>query len=119
MGRLLAVLVLLAGCLVFVATVSGGPSVTYANVAPILNSKCAGCHTVGGIAPFSLATARDARAHADLIAAATQAPIMPPWPPARDSQPFVGEAHRQLNAREIDLITRWGKAEAAPAPAVR
>jgi mono/diheme cytochrome c family protein len=95
MRRLLAVLVPLAACLVFAATVSGGPSVTYANVAPILNSKCAGCHTVGGIAPFSLATARDARAHAQLIEAATQARLMPPWPPGRDSQPFVGQAHRR------------------------
>jgi Copper type II ascorbate-dependent monooxygenase, C-terminal domain len=118
MGRLLAVLAPLAACLMFAAVVRGGPSVTYANVAPILNSKCAGCHTVGGIAPFSLATPRDARAHADLIAAATQARLMPPWPPGRDSQPFVGQAHRRLTARELDLIARWVKAGAPAGPRI-
>src|SRR5215471_4335698 len=118
MGRLLAVLAPLAACLVFAATMSGGPSVTYANVAPILNSKCAGCHTVGGIAPFSLATARDARKYAQLIAAATQARIMPPWPPGRDSLPFVGQAHRQLTTQQIDLITRWVKAGAPAGPRI-
>ena len=64
MRRLLAVLLPSAACLVLTATVSGvrgGPTVTYANVAPIFADKCAGCHTVGGIAPFPLTTARDAR----------------------------------------------------------
>src|SRR5262245_47272935 len=98
MRRLLAVLAPVAACLALASAVSGGQNVTYANVAPILDSKCVGCHTVGGIAPFSLATASDARAHAQLILAATQARIMPPWPPARDSLPFVGQSHRQLTA---------------------
>jgi hypothetical protein len=32
---------------------------------------------------------------------------MPPWPPGRDSKPFVGQAHRQLTPNELDLIARW------------
>src|SRR5437667_2138630 len=63
MHRLVAVLALSAGCLVLATGVSGGPGATYADVAPILNSKCVGCHTIGGIAPFSLASAADAHAH--------------------------------------------------------
>jgi hypothetical protein len=107
MRRLLAVLIPCAACLIFATTVNGGRGTTYADVAPILNSKCAGCHTVGGIAPFSLASASDARTHAQLIKAATQARIMPPWPPGADSKPFVGQSHRQLTAKELDVIARW------------
>ncbi|HEY2218884.1 MAG TPA: hypothetical protein VGH35_06055 [Gaiellaceae bacterium] len=114
MRRLLAMLVSLAACLVFAATVSGGPSVTYANVAPIFADKCAGCHTVGGIAPFPLTTARDARKYADLIAAVTQARIMPPWPPGVDSPAFVGQSHRRLTGPELGAIAQWVK-EGAPA----
>jgi len=107
MRRLLAVLMSCAAGLIFATTVDGGSGTTYADVAPILNSKCAGCHTVGGIAPFSLASARDARAHAQLIEAATQARVMPPWPPGRDSKPFVGQSLRRLTAKQLDLIARW------------
>src|SRR5436190_2344582 len=107
MRRLLAVLVPSAACLILATTVSGGSGTTYADVAPILNSKCAGCHTIGGIAPFSLASATDAHVHAQLIKAATQARVMPPWPPGRDSKPFVGQGHRQLTNRELDVIARW------------
>jgi hypothetical protein len=94
-------------CLVLAAAVSGGRGTTYADVAPILNAKCAGCHSVGGIAPFPLTSASDARAHAELIKAVTQARAMPPWPPARDSKPFVGQSQRQLTSKELDLIARW------------
>src|SRR5215831_6977730 len=107
MRRLLAVLMSCAAGLIFATTVNGGSGTTYADVAPILNSKCAGCHTVGGIAPFSLASASDARAHAELIKAVTQARVMPPWPPGRDSKPFVGQSQRQLTAKELALIARW------------
>jgi Copper type II ascorbate-dependent monooxygenase, C-terminal domain len=116
MRRLVAVLAPVAAALALATTVSGGQSVTYANVAPIFDNKCVSCHTVGGIAPFSLASASDARAHAQLIKAVTQARLMPPWPPGRDSLPFVGQAHRQLTAHELDLIASWvdGGARAGP-----
>ncbi len=51
------------------------------DVAPILREKCTGCHQVGGIAPFSLETAKQAQTWADAIAGAVTAKIMPPWPP--------------------------------------
>src|SRR5207247_6480925 len=122
MHRLVAVLALSAGCLVLATGVSGGPGATYADVAPILNSKCVGCHTIGAIAPFSLASAADAPAHAQLIEAATQAHRMPPWPPGADSKPFVGQSNRQLTKQELDVIARWvaagarGGARVAPPP---
>jgi hypothetical protein len=57
MRRFLTALVPLGACLVVVAAVwgvRGGPRVSYATVAPIFAGKCAGCHAVGGIAPFPL-----------------------------------------------------------------
>jgi mono/diheme cytochrome c family protein len=118
MRRLAAVLALFAGCLAFATGVSGGPGATYADVAPIFNSKCVGCHTIGGIAPFSLTSAADAHAHAQLIAAMTQARRMPPWPPGPDSKPFVGQSNRQLTKQELDVIARWVAAGARVGPRV-
>jgi hypothetical protein len=107
---------LLAG-LAFLPQVFGGTSsrhlaarrgvVTYAQVAPIFESKCVTCHTVGGVAPFPLTTAADARNHAALIALFTKTGQMPPWPPASDSRPFVGEAQRLLTPAEKSLLARW------------
>ena len=117
MRRLLVVVVPLGVCLVVVASVSalrGGSKVTFADVAPIFADKCAGCHTVGGIAPFPLTSAADARQWAPLIEAATQARIMPPWPPGPDSPAFVGQSRRQLTGRELTLIAQWVK-DGAPA----
>src|SRR6185437_181475 len=85
---------------------------TYADVAPIFATKCAGCHTVGGVAPFALTSAGDAKAHAALIEAATRAGVMPPWPPGKDSKPFVGQTARRLTPAQLDLIARWVRAGA-------
>src|SRR4051794_41579358 len=104
MRRLLAVLVPSAASLILATTVSGGSGTTYADVAPILNDKCAGCHSIGGVAPLSLASARDAHAHAPLIKAATQAPVMPPWAPRRDSKPVVRPGHPPPANREADVV---------------
>jgi hypothetical protein len=76
-------------------------------VAPLFAAKCAGCHTIGGIAPFSLTSARSAAAHAEAILAMTQRGAMPPWPPGPDSPPYVGAARRILTPGEKDMIARW------------
>jgi len=122
-----AVLLSLGGllaALTFLPAVLGGTSsrsVTYSQVAPIFESKCATCHAVGGIAPFALATAADAHDHAQLIALFTKTGQMPPWPPASDSQPLVGQSLRLLTPAQKALIARWVAAgaptgAAAPAP---
>jgi hypothetical protein len=79
------------------------------DVAPIFAAKCASCHTIGGIAPFSLTSARSAKAHAPAILTMTQLGVMPPWPPGRDSPAFVGASRRILTAREKDVIARWAR----------
>jgi hypothetical protein len=86
----------------------------YRDVAPILDAKCTSCHSVGGIAPFSLTTAPEARAHAQGIVQMTRSGAMPPWMPGPDSAPIVGSDLRRLTSAELATLARWA---AAGAPA--
>jgi mono/diheme cytochrome c family protein len=80
---------------------------TWSAVAPIFAQKCAGCHRLRGIAPFALTNPRSAHTHAEAILVMTQAGVMPPWMPGRDSPPYVGQALRRLTAAEKRTIARW------------
>jgi mono/diheme cytochrome c family protein len=80
---------------------------TWADVAPVFAEKCAGCHTPGGIAPFSLRDARTAAAHANGILVMTELGRMPPWMPGHDSPAYLGQSRRILTAAEKSLIARW------------
>jgi hypothetical protein len=86
----------------------------YRDVAPILDAKCTSCHRLGGIAPFSLTTAADAKAHAQGIVRMTKAGLMPPWMPGLDSAPLVGRDLRRVTADELATLARWS-AGGAPA----
>jgi mono/diheme cytochrome c family protein len=113
-----AAVVLVAGAAIVLATVAWGSrgasravtsaaGPTWKDVAPLFAEKCAGCHTQGGIAPFSLRTAKSAAAHATAILAMTQRGRMPPWMPGRDSPAYVGQSRRILTPAQKDLIARW------------
>jgi len=91
------------------ATPAATPSFTR-DVAPIIADKCAGCHQVGGIAPFPLQTARQISSKATLIATAVKTGVMPPWPPGRRSPAYVGQDARTLNAQQRATIFAWVKA---------
>ena len=80
---------------------------TWADVAPIFARKCAGCHTPGGIAPFSLRNARTAATYANAILVMTKLGRMPPWMPGPDSPAYQGQSQRILSPAEKDLIARW------------
>ena len=80
------------------------------DVAPIIAAKCAGCHQVGGIAPFPLETARQISPRASLIATAVKAGVMPPWPPGVRSPTYVGQDTRILSAQQRATIFAWAKA---------
>ena len=120
-----AVAVALAVPLVAVAAVGGGREPSAApsfqrDVAPILREKCLGCHQVGGIAPFSLQSPKQAQKWAQAIGAAVQAKVMPPWPPGPASPDYVGEESRQLTGQQRSTLVRWAKAGGkASGPAVR
>jgi predicted CxxxxCH...CXXCH cytochrome family protein len=86
---------------------TGRVTPTWTDVAPIFAEKCAGCHTTGGIAPFSLTSARSAAAYARAILAMTQRGKMPPWMPGRDSPQYLGQSRRILTPAEKSLIARW------------
>ena len=87
------------------AAASAAP--TWADVAPIFADKCVGCHTPGGIAPFSLRSARTARAAANAILVMTKLGRMPPWMPGHDSPAYLGQSKRILTPAEKQLIARW------------
>ena len=114
----LAVLLALGVPLAAIAASQGGgaaaapaatPSFTR-DVAPLIQQKCAGCHRTGGIAPFSLESARQAHAWAAPIAVAVQERLMPPWPPSRRSPAFVSEETTILTADERATILAWARA---------
>jgi mono/diheme cytochrome c family protein len=80
---------------------------TWTDVAPIFAENCAGCHMKGGIAPFSITTARSAAAYAGAIGAMTRLGKMPPWLPGHDSPAYLGQSRRILTPAEKSLIARW------------
>jgi tetratricopeptide (TPR) repeat protein len=113
------------------------PALTFnKDIAPILFEHCATCHrpvdpeataTAGGDpkcfagAPFPLLEYRDARAHAQQIAAATRKRIMPPWLPEPTEAAFANE--RRLRDDQVAMIQQWVEGgllegEAADRPAI-
>jgi hypothetical protein len=82
----------------------------YVDVQPILEKNCVSCHVKGGIAPFVLDNAKEATARAERIAQVTQSEYMPPYPPSKDSQPFLNE--RRLGVASKKILADWAKAGA-------
>jgi hypothetical protein len=109
--RKVLLLAVLAAVIAGVALARGGGAASgptyYRDVAPILDAKCASCHRLGGIAPFALTTAADARAHAAGIVRMTKAGLMPPWMPGPDSADIVGRDRRRLTEPELSTLAAW------------
>jgi hypothetical protein len=82
----------------------------YRDVQPILEKNCVSCHVKGGIAPFVLDNPKEAVARAERIAQVTQSGYMPPYPPGKDSQPFLNE--RRLGTASKQILIDWAKAGA-------
>jgi mono/diheme cytochrome c family protein len=115
--RIGAALAVAVGAAVVVATIAAGSrdtrpanrtaAPTWKAVAPIFAEKCVGCHTPGGIAPFSLRSAAAAKRYANGILVMTQLGRMPPWMPGHDSPAYLGQSQRILTAAEKKLLARW------------
>src|SRR5262245_32075202 len=86
------------------------PVTYYKDVLPIVVEHCAGCHSPGGFAPFSLVNYDDAHGYASAVSNATGAGIMPPWPPAAGCGDFRNP--RRLSAAQIATFAAWDKAGA-------
>ena len=112
-------LALVGACLsIFGLTISNNARVSaqsivptyYTDVQPILEKNCVSCHVKAGIGPFVLDDPKEATARAERIAAVTQSGYMPPWPPSKDSQPFLNE--RKLGTASKQILADWAKAGA-------
>jgi len=86
------------------------------DVAPVVRDTCAGCHQLGGIAPFAFRTASDLQRRKAAIEAVLRAKTMPPWPPGSGSPRYVGQEHRTLTDEERATVLEW-VAAGAKAPA--
>lgn len=82
----------------------------YADIKPIVDVKCANCHTSGSIGPFALTTAEQVVFMKDAMVDAVVNRRMPPWPPSTNSADL--QADRSLSEAQIDLISRWSAAGA-------
>ena len=75
------------------------------DVAPIVFKKCANCHHVGEIGPFSLVSYDDLHKRIKQVIDVVDRRIMPPWPAAPGYCAF--ESDRSLSATEIGLLGQW------------
>jgi peroxiredoxin len=89
-----------------VSKLNGDTRVTYAwHVARILRDRCVACHREGEIAPFSLASYRQAAGWAGMIEEVVQSGRMPPWHASPEYGSFSNEA--RLSDQEKQVISAW------------
>jgi len=85
------------------------------DVAPIVAGKCEGCHSEGGIGPFTLSSYEDAAIFAPLLADATEARIMPPWGARSTDECEIQHGFKDdlsLTDEEIETFRLWAEQEA-------
>jgi hypothetical protein len=83
------------------------------DVVPIVQNKCMGCHQAGGIAPFSMETWAETKAHAATIAAVVSAGIMPPYYIKHDGTCGNFDDSAALTAAEAQTLVAWASGGAA------
>ena len=66
---------------------------------------CNDCHSAGGIAPFTLTSYADVKAHAPQIRAAVNSGSMPPWMPS--DQGVALRNNRSMPAEHRAALLRW------------
>ncbi len=103
MRRFVVAVLVAAGC--HSSPSSSGPLTYWRSVKPIADAKCVGCHTANNIAPFTLESFADFKAHTDQVRIAVANRIMPPWPPNQGCSQYLDD--RSLTDGEIAAITGW------------
>ena len=89
-----------------------------ADVYPVFVNRCGRCHIDGGVGPMSLVKYEDAFPWAESLRAELMTAT------EGDPHDFVKAAHRQISARELDIILDWAgggtpegdKAQTPPVP---
>jgi peroxiredoxin len=91
------------GCLITVE--NKGPVSYSAQVAPILESKCFGCHSPGNIGSFAMTSYKKVQGMADMIQEVMLAKRMPPW----HADPHYGHFQNDasLTPEEAKILLRW------------
>jgi hypothetical protein len=92
-----------------------------ADVYPVFVNRCGRCHIDGGVGPMSLLKYEDAFPWAESLRAELMTAT------DGDLHDFVKAAHRQISARELDIILDWAgggtpegdKAQTPPVPVLR
>lgn len=82
-----------------------GPVTFAADVAPIVQAKCAGCHRPGQAAPFSLLSYDDARKKSAAIVEVVEERRMPPW--HADPRHGAFSNDRSLSPRQRATLLAW------------
>jgi len=75
------------------------------DIAPLLNSRCVGCHRPGEIGPMPLRDYREVRPWAKAIGEAVLERRMPPWHADPQYGKFANE--RRLTDAEIRTLSQW------------
>lgn len=92
----------------FVASTIAAVAATtgFADVAPLIEKHCTGCHQPGEIGPMAFTSYSEVRPWAKAIRAAVLSRTMPPWhADAKGSTHFSNS--RALSDAEVSLLTRW------------
>jgi hypothetical protein len=83
---------------------------------PIIDARCTGCHTEGGVAPFALESYQDAFRYRSITRHAVATGVMPPWQPDDCCNDYLWD--RSLPTEEREVLLGWidqGAAEGDPA----
>lgn len=96
----------LCSSLAYLSGCSDDDGPTYVrDIQPLIATRCAGCHTEGGIAPFPLETYDQVKTMKGAISGAVAARIMPPFMAAPGCSDYEGDF--SLSDAQIDQITKW------------
>ena len=78
------------------------PGVSYhADIRPVIERNCLGCHVEGGVGPFPLDTWEAVHGVSALVVAAVSSGRMPPWP----ASSYVSRTARRARVAEGDRAT--------------
>ena len=89
----------------FITTVSRAVPTFTEDIAPLVFSKCAGCHRDGQVAPFSLLNYEQVKKRAKQIVEVTGERLMPPWHADKGVVDYAND--RSLTDEQIALLKRW------------